>query len=219
MITGPDEGPAAGRGHLRASHADREHAIDLLKAAFVAGRLTKDELATRAGQALTARTYAELAPVTADLPAGPPAARPSHRPARSRDRPARTPGARNAAVASVGSLAGAFLLFSHGVHLDDANTRAWLTGAFVFFLVGLILAVGAVVELKRSRGQLPPPPGGPAQPRARQRHASRAPDQSLPAPRRDQNRADARLRAPRPNHPRGRATPTPRAGTPPPAPA
>jgi hypothetical protein len=33
------------RGHdkLRASHADREQVINVLKAAFVAGRLTKDE--------------------------------------------------------------------------------------------------------------------------------------------------------------------------------
>ena len=35
---------AAGRGHLRASHADRERVIGTLKAAFVQGRLTKDEL-------------------------------------------------------------------------------------------------------------------------------------------------------------------------------
>jgi hypothetical protein len=35
--------------------------IGILKAAFVHGRLTKDELDTRAGQAFTARTYAELA--------------------------------------------------------------------------------------------------------------------------------------------------------------
>jgi hypothetical protein len=34
---------AAGRGHLRASHADREQMIDALKVAFVQGRLTKAE--------------------------------------------------------------------------------------------------------------------------------------------------------------------------------
>jgi hypothetical protein len=42
----------------------------MLKAAFVQGRLTKDELDARAGQAFAARTYAELAAITADLPAG-----------------------------------------------------------------------------------------------------------------------------------------------------
>ena len=67
-MTGPDEEATAGRGHLRAGHADREHAIAALKAAFVQGRLNKDELDVRAGQAFASRTYAELAALTADLP-------------------------------------------------------------------------------------------------------------------------------------------------------
>jgi hypothetical protein len=62
---------AAGRRRLRASHTDAEQMIDTLKAAFVQGRLTKDEFDARIGQALVSRTYAELATVTADLPAGP----------------------------------------------------------------------------------------------------------------------------------------------------
>jgi hypothetical protein len=71
MATGPGEGlEAADRGHLRASHGDREQVVGTLKAAFVQGRLTKDELDARAGQVFAARTYAELAEVTADLPAG-----------------------------------------------------------------------------------------------------------------------------------------------------
>ena len=63
--------PAPDHGRLRASHADREQVVDLLKAAFVQGRLTQDELDGRIGQALAARTYADLAALTADLPAGP----------------------------------------------------------------------------------------------------------------------------------------------------
>jgi len=35
----------------------------------VHGRLTRDELDARTGQALAARTYADLAALTADLPA------------------------------------------------------------------------------------------------------------------------------------------------------
>ena len=62
----------AGYGHMRASTAERERVIDVLKAAFAEGRLTQDECEQRVGQALSARTYAELAPITADLPAGPP---------------------------------------------------------------------------------------------------------------------------------------------------
>jgi DUF1707 SHOCT-like domain len=80
-----DQMPAAlGRGHLRACHADREQVIGVLKAAFVQGRLGKDELTARVGQALAARTYADLATLTADLPAGLAAAEPSYQPARAR---------------------------------------------------------------------------------------------------------------------------------------
>jgi hypothetical protein len=51
----------------RASDADREQVIGVLKAAFVQGRLTEDELDARAGRALTAPTYADLAALTIDL--------------------------------------------------------------------------------------------------------------------------------------------------------
>ena len=77
-MTGPEDGTAAvraGRGPLRASHADREQAVDTLKAAFVQGRLAKDEFDARLGQAFASRTYAELAAVTGDIPAGPAGAR------------------------------------------------------------------------------------------------------------------------------------------------
>ena len=73
MTTGPGDDKAAGgpgRGHLRASHADREQAIAALRAAFIQGRLTRDEFDQRVGWALRARTCAELAALTADLPAG-----------------------------------------------------------------------------------------------------------------------------------------------------
>jgi hypothetical protein len=36
-MTGPQDAAAAGRGRLRAGHADREQAIDTLKTAFVHG--------------------------------------------------------------------------------------------------------------------------------------------------------------------------------------
>jgi uncharacterized protein DUF1707 len=60
-----------GRGRLRASDADREQAIDTLKTAFVQGRLTREQLGVRAGQALVSRTYAELAAVTDGISARP----------------------------------------------------------------------------------------------------------------------------------------------------
>lgn len=55
---------------MRASSADRERAVDVLKAGFAEGRLTQDEYNDRMGRAYAARTYGELATLTADLPAG-----------------------------------------------------------------------------------------------------------------------------------------------------
>jgi hypothetical protein len=60
-----------GYGHLRTSSADRERAIDVLKAAMAEGRLDQEEFVSRAGLAQSARTYAELAALIADLPVGP----------------------------------------------------------------------------------------------------------------------------------------------------
>jgi hypothetical protein len=55
---------------MRAASADRERAVDVLKAGFAEGRLTQDEYNERMNRAYTSRTYAELAAITADLPAG-----------------------------------------------------------------------------------------------------------------------------------------------------
>ena len=56
------------RGGLRASDADREQVIAALKAAFVQGRLTEDELGARVERSYASQTYAELAEVIADIP-------------------------------------------------------------------------------------------------------------------------------------------------------
>jgi hypothetical protein len=72
-MTGPGDEIAAsagGRTHMRASHADREQVIDVLKTAFVQGRLAKDEFDLRVGYVLASRTYADLGALTADIPAG-----------------------------------------------------------------------------------------------------------------------------------------------------
>jgi len=78
---------AASRGRMRASHADREQVIDMLKTAFVHGRLTRDELDARMGRALAARTHADLAALTADIPPAPAAVLPERPPAPARRRP------------------------------------------------------------------------------------------------------------------------------------
>jgi hypothetical protein len=56
---------------LRASHQDRDRVIERLRVAAGDGRLTMAELDERIELATAARTYAELAAVTADLPADP----------------------------------------------------------------------------------------------------------------------------------------------------
>ena len=86
-MSGLQDPAAAGRDWLRAGQADRERVIEALKDAFVQGRLTRDDLGARAGQALSARTYAELAAVTAGIPAGPAAAGPARPQAPARRRP------------------------------------------------------------------------------------------------------------------------------------
>src|SRR5579872_7282526 len=56
-------------GALRASHADRDLVVEQLRVAAGDGRLSPEELDERLELALTARTYAELAALVADLPA------------------------------------------------------------------------------------------------------------------------------------------------------
>jgi hypothetical protein len=54
---------------LRVSDADRDRVADHLRSAAGEGRLSSDELEERLEAAFVARTDAELAPLTADLPA------------------------------------------------------------------------------------------------------------------------------------------------------
>ncbi|MFJ3220313.1 DUF1707 domain-containing protein [Kitasatospora sp. NPDC086801] len=53
---------------FRASHEDRDRIVETLQVAAADGRLTSDELEARLEAALSARTLAELAELTTDLP-------------------------------------------------------------------------------------------------------------------------------------------------------
>jgi Domain of unknown function (DUF1707) len=59
---------AAGPMEMRASDADRERVAEVLRAAAGDGRLNLEELEERLHAAYTARTYAQLEPLTRDLP-------------------------------------------------------------------------------------------------------------------------------------------------------
>jgi Domain of unknown function (DUF1707) len=60
-------------GALRASDADRDRALELLREASVDGRLTVEELTERAERVQLARTHGDLAAATSDLAPAPPA--------------------------------------------------------------------------------------------------------------------------------------------------
>ena len=67
---------------LRASDADRDRVIDVLRAATADGRLTADEFNERMEAALASRTFRELAPLTADLATPPESRAPESPPAK-----------------------------------------------------------------------------------------------------------------------------------------
>jgi Domain of unknown function (DUF1707) len=162
---------AAGRGPIRASHADREQVIEALKDAFVHGRLNRDELDARAGQALAARTYAELAAATADIPPAPPAPAPAPvapAPAASGQTrppvPARERPLARVAAGSGGCLALAAAAVWASFILDPGGPGADRTWAGLLLMLGLyavlagvwILGSGVVTSMPRGSGrQLP----------------------------------------------------------------
>lgn len=61
---------APGIGDLRAADADRDRTAEALRQAVAEGRLDIDELQQRLERTYSAKTYAELALITADLPIG-----------------------------------------------------------------------------------------------------------------------------------------------------
>jgi len=144
---------AAAGGYLRASHADREHVITVLKAAFVRGMLTKEELDARVGQTFSSRTYGELGALTADLPAGLIAAAP----------PGKTVAARAEPSPNKALLWGSWVVV---LLIVGFMSGASLTSPYFALVVGvlpLLITVPVAGTLtidawraQRSSGQLPP---------------------------------------------------------------
>jgi Domain of unknown function (DUF1707) len=139
----PTSGGTPGSAGFLASDADRERAVDVLKAAFVRGALTTDELTLRTGRALTARTYAGLAASTVGLTPGAPQPRPATpRPATPRPatspRPATQPGRRRVNKKVIAWSAGAVIL-------PAALGASFLTYYGGFLVMMLLTFVGAVL--------------------------------------------------------------------------
>ena len=160
---GDQAADAAARGHLRASHADREQVINVLKAAFVQGRLAKDELHARVDQTFASRTYAELAAITADLPAGLARPEPVRRPARGEgERPVARPGP--VIGVATGLYAGVWPLallvpWPQGADGDSVMPAVLIFTATLVYLLVVLISVGYMFAARREKhsgGQLPP---------------------------------------------------------------
>ncbi len=158
-MAGPGDEMAAGaarRRCLRASNADREQVIDILKTAFVRGVLAKDEFDLRVGLTFASRTNAELAALTADLPAAQPP-----EPVRAQgERPVRPGRVITVATTLCASMWVFALLFPWPRNAEGEITGAiilvpMLTLAYVY--VVLVVAGIAVADRreKRSGGQPP----------------------------------------------------------------
>ena len=119
--------PEESRGGLRASDADREQAIDVLKAAFVRDQLARAEFEGRVGQALAARTYADLTAASAVLAERP--APPSVHP------PGRTRVSKKAVAYGTSAMV-----------LSPALVAAFLTFYGGFIILFLLACVGVVVS-------------------------------------------------------------------------
>ena len=147
----------ADHGRMRASRADREQVIDTLKDAFVQDRLTKDEFDSRVADALASRTHADLAALTADLPASPAATPAPHAPVAKRPKRSRRP-------ENVAARRGTRVLTAATVLTGGAWTAAWLQtdsqvlAVLVWTLtivwVGTVILVGSVLLESRSQRRL-----------------------------------------------------------------
>lgn len=205
-MTAPGNEMSAGtgdHGRFRASRADREQTIEVLKAAFVEDRLTKEELDVRVGEALASRTYAELAAVTADIPtdltAGLIGGQPQREPARAQDRRPMNNAAKAGICVAIAIAVPAVLTFATGLPLFLM---------FIPFYLMALLAAGAQIlasrHERRSRGELPPGPGHDGRTHERQQpgQAGQGHDPARPGTRPDQTRTYLRIHLSRSGQPR-----------------
>ena len=159
-MTGPEHEMTAGMGirDLRASHADREQAIDALKAAFVQGRLAKDEFDLRVGDALAARTYGELALLTADIPAGLAGSQVSKPPWAATQKPVTTRAASRVIMLTSALYVGVWV-YALSPKVGENGLAFVLLMTFTFgYLVTLAIAGSDLASQHRQRSGRPRPP-------------------------------------------------------------
>jgi uncharacterized membrane protein len=156
---------------MRASDADRERAMEVLKAGFAEGRLTKEEFAERQDRALVARTYRDLTALTADLPVGPlgavapPPVPVSAFPAAVRVNPLAVASLISAFVPLFGSVPA--IVLGHAAlreirRTGERGSAAAFAGIALGYLVVAVFVLVALVAVlvgARSSGAVPAPPG------------------------------------------------------------
>jgi len=140
---------------MLASDADREHVVEILKGAFVHGRLTIDELRLRTGLALASRTYAELAVMIADIPApplkAPPAPRPVRPAAQSLAKPPLPPAGRMPAGAKAAVWAACVIVALPAVWAAFLTYYGGFLIIFLLAFTGLTVTIGTTVD-RRTAG-------------------------------------------------------------------
>jgi hypothetical protein len=184
VTAGREDGTAGGLGRLRTSRAEREQAIDVLKAAFVQGRLTKGEFDSRVGQVLASRTYADLQALTADIPDGVTSAQPPAEPAREPGRALSfKTAARAGALGAVPSMASTAVVLVHAsaVPAVAGVLLVGVTGLVVAGLLAALLILLSWVVRRSQRGAAQGPPPGQDGPASRRQARAR----QLPSARRD----------------------------------
>lgn len=146
---------AAGRGHLRASHADREQVIDVLKVAFVQGMLAKGEFDERVGHAFAARTYADLAALTADLPAMQTTAQPLKPAGAAGEQPVLRPGKVIAVATALYSAVWLFTFLPPWPVNPEGDPPAAMIMLFfstsLIYLFVLVIAAGYAIARRREK--------------------------------------------------------------------
>jgi len=193
VTAGREDDAAGAAGQLRASRADRDQAIEVLKVAFVQERLAKDEFDLRVGQALTSLTYADLHALTADIPGGLTRARPPAEPTREpAGRLAPKTVARVSAAGAVPSMA--FAAVELLVGNAPVGVGVVLVGMTGVFVAGLLAALLTLLSwaVQRARGRAAQ--GPPSRPDV-QASLPPAPARQLPTTRRDRRHTAETARA------------------------
>ena len=187
-MVNPGDETAAGaesQARLRASTADREQVIEVLKVAFVQDRITKDELDQRIGKVLASQTYDDLDILTADIPGALIRAQPAE-PARPDVSKKKLIRRTSAAVAGTGFVIAEAVALPHDLNPVVGVIAGLVAGAFTAGLLAVLLtliawAIDRSAGRQRSQG---PPPGAldnaaqhppPADPARQPRQSSRRP--------------------------------------------